>query len=131
MYTRNHLKWRILIARRLDALFYEPGNASRSHKRAYNRFIKFILGVDYDTFRTYCNPRKYDISDMRLPARIEIALREFVRYATSDPEMKYSAHILPEPPIRIVHPRKSPDRTASAPVRFRRTDDPCPGPHGQ
>lgn len=73
MYISEHLKWRILIARALKSFHFE--NANRNLKRVFEVFGKYLLGTTYDTFLTYLNKEKYDISELKLPPYILIALK--------------------------------------------------------
>lgn len=74
MYVSKHLKWRILIARTLKMFYFENENSSRNLKRVFEAFGKFLLGTTYDTFLSYLNKEKYDISDLKLPSYIVTAL---------------------------------------------------------
>lgn len=74
MYVPDHLKWRIAIARTLKTFFYENENSNRNLTRVFDVFAKFLLGTTYDTFLTYLNTDKYDISSLRLPPFILTAL---------------------------------------------------------
>lgn len=74
MYVPKHLKWRILIARTLKMFYFENENSSRNLKRVFEAFGKFLLGTTYDTFLSYLNKEKYDISDLKLPPYIVTAL---------------------------------------------------------
>ena len=75
MYVSEHLKWRILIARALKSFHFESENANRNLKRVFEVFGKYLLGTTYDTFLTYLNKEKYDISELKLPPYILIALK--------------------------------------------------------
>ena len=75
MYISEHLKWRILIARALKSFHFESENANRNLKRVFEVFGKYLLGTTYDTFLTYLNKEKYDISELKLPPYILIALK--------------------------------------------------------
>ena len=75
MYVSEHLKWRILIARALKSFHFESENANRNLKRVFEVFGKYLLGTTYDTFLNYLNKEKYDISELKLPPYILIALK--------------------------------------------------------
>lgn len=75
MYVSEHLKWRILIAQALKSFHFERENASRNLKRVFETFGKYLLGTTYDTFLNYLNKEKYDISKLKLPPYILIALK--------------------------------------------------------
>ena len=75
MYVSEHLKWRILIAQALKSFHFERENANRNLKRVFETFGKYLLGTTYDTFLNYLNKEKYDISKLKLPPYILIALK--------------------------------------------------------
>lgn len=74
MYVPEHLKWRILLARTLKSFYFESENSSRNLKRIFEVFGRYLLGTTYDTFLTYLNKDKYDLSNLRLPSWIVAAL---------------------------------------------------------
>lgn len=74
MYVPKHLKWRILIARILKSFYFENENSSRNLKRVFESFGRYLLGTTYDTFLSYLNKEKYDLSDLKLPSFIVTAL---------------------------------------------------------
>ena len=75
MYVSEHLKWRILIAQALKSFHFERENANRNLKLVFETFGKYLLGTTYDTFLNYLNKEKYDISKLKLPPYILIALK--------------------------------------------------------
>ena len=75
MYVSEHLKWRILIAQALKSFHFERENANRNLKQVFETFGKYLLGTTYDTFLNYLNKEKYDISKLKLPPYILIALK--------------------------------------------------------
>ena len=75
MYVSEHLKWRILIAQALKSFHFERENANRNLKRVFETFGKYLLGTTYDTFLNYLYKEKYDISKLKLPPYILIALK--------------------------------------------------------
>lgn len=74
MYVSSHLKWRILIARALRSFYYESENSSRNLKQVFNTYAHYLLGTTYDTFLNYLNKEKFDITGLKLPSYILIAL---------------------------------------------------------
>ncbi|WP_298032764.1 hypothetical protein [uncultured Alistipes sp.] len=83
MYNSSNFKQRILIARILDAFFFEPGNIKRCHKKAHKLFNKYILGVKYDTYLTYLDKDKYDLTGVSIPYRLYTALRHMAAIAAA------------------------------------------------
>lgn len=47
------------VIQQLDAKYYEKGNAARSHKYAYNKFIRPMFGISYHSFLKYIH---YELS---------------------------------------------------------------------
>lgn len=58
-----------------QSFHFESENANRNLKRVFEVFGKYLLGTTYDTFLTYLNKEKYDISELKLPPYILIALK--------------------------------------------------------
>ena len=87
MYVSEHLKWRILIAQALKSFHFERENANRNLKLVFETFGKYLLGTTYDTFLNYLNKEKYDISKLKLPPYILIALKllDAIRLAVRPP----------------------------------------------
>ena len=57
-----------MMAQKSDEVRSE--NANRNLKRVFEVFGKYLLGTTYDTFLTYLNKEKYDISELKLPPYI-------------------------------------------------------------
>lgn len=72
MYVTRYLKWRILIARSLDELYYQPNNAEWTHGKIHERFGEALLGVNRETFVKYCT--KYEAPKEELPLYIAAVL---------------------------------------------------------
>lgn len=83
MYISDNFKQRVLIARILDAFFFEPRNIKRCHKKAHELFNKFILGVEYDTYLTYLDKDKYDLTGVSIPYHLYKALRHMATIAAA------------------------------------------------
>lgn len=83
MYNASNFKQRILIARILNAFFFEPGNIKRCHKKAHKLFNKYIQGVKYDTYLTYIDKDKYDLTGVSIPYHLYTALRHMAAIAAA------------------------------------------------
>ena len=59
----------------LKSFHFERENANRNLKLVFETFGKYLLGTTYDTFLNYLNKEKYDISKLKLPPYILIALK--------------------------------------------------------
>lgn len=84
MYVPDHLKWRILLAQELKLFYFERENSHRNCKRIFELYGRYLLGTTYDTFLSYLNQLKYEITTLRLPAYIvaAVALLEPLRIAS-------------------------------------------------
>lgn len=72
MYITKYLKWRVLTARSLDKLYYQPNNADWTLGKIHERFGESLLGVNRETFVKYCT--KYEAPDEELPLYIAAVL---------------------------------------------------------
>lgn len=72
MYITKYLKWRVLIARSLKKLYYQPNNADWTLGKIHDRFGEALLGVNRETFVKYCT--KYEEPDEKLPLHIAAVL---------------------------------------------------------
>lgn len=72
MYVTRYLKWRILMARSLNGLYYQRNNADWTPGKIHERFGEPLLGVNRETFVKYCT--KYEAPDAELPLYIAAVL---------------------------------------------------------
>lgn len=78
MVSCNSKRRRALVVRRLDDLFFEPGNRKRSHAECYRRLVEPLFGICRNTFYADLDGRKDDPFDPELDPCIEAGLRTMV-----------------------------------------------------
>ena len=107
MYVSEHLKWRILIAQALKSFHFERENANRNLKLVFETFGKYLLGTTYDTFLNYLNKEKYDISKLKLPPYILIALKLCDRLHARRPNASWTLTAIVEEVLAVVREKET------------------------
>ncbi len=67
-------RYRIAVTQRIDGWFFERGNPRRTHKRAYDLFIRYLPSVCYNTFIDHRHYPKEKLAEYRLPLYLAIPL---------------------------------------------------------
>lgn len=75
MYSKKYLTIRKRIAKMLVADYLEPGVANKCVKSVYRAYGKWILGVEYDTFRSYVNTPDDQLGETLPPGDVRTAFR--------------------------------------------------------
>lgn len=79
MYNKKNLRKRILVARKLNEFYAEPGTKNRGEQYVCETYAEDILGIGYDTFTDYCKEGKYIFENNDLPLHVEAALKSLKR----------------------------------------------------
>lgn len=74
----KHYMYRAAVVRLVDTLYYETGNARRSHIRVYSQLIRRLCGIGRDTFRNYLHYPASDFDGYELPPDLVSLLRLYV-----------------------------------------------------
>lgn len=82
--TKNYL-YRAAVVRYIDSLFYETGNARRSHIRIYHSIVYRLLGIGKDSFRKYLRCSDTLLAGYELPADMKYLLQFYVKLYKSLP----------------------------------------------
>lgn len=82
--TKNYL-YRAAVVRYIDSLFYETGNARRSHIRIYHSIVYRLLGIGKDAFRKYLRCSDTLLAGYELPAEMKYLLQFYVNLYKSLP----------------------------------------------
>jgi len=67
-------RYRIAVTQKIDEWFFEYGDSRRTHKRAYDLFVRYLPSVCYNTFIDHRHYPKEKLSEYRLPPYVEIPL---------------------------------------------------------
>lgn len=71
-------QWRVVKAQLLVRMVFEEENKRRSLRRIHTQFGKCVCCVGYETFVSYLDETKYDISDLVPPKNLIDCLWELV-----------------------------------------------------
>ena len=71
----RHRLYRIAVARCIDALFFEAGNARWNHHRCHALVVHNLLGIGQNTFRTYRHYPSDRLAGIELPQHLHEMLR--------------------------------------------------------
>lgn len=75
MYSKKYLSLRKRIAKMLVREYLEPGVASKNLTSIYRAYGKWVLGVEYDTFRSYVNTPDDQLGETLPPGYVLTAYR--------------------------------------------------------
>ena len=74
----RHCLHRIVMARYIDSLFYEGGNARWSHSRCHALIVRDLCGIGANTFRHYLHYPSGQLAEIELPCQLKELLRLYV-----------------------------------------------------
>lgn len=73
--------YRAALVQWVDSLFYEAGNAKRSHIRAYSQLVRRLCGIGEETFRNYLHYPAGSLAGYELPGDLRYLLLIYVTHA--------------------------------------------------
>ncbi len=91
----RHCLHRIVMARYIDSLFYEGGNARWSHSRCHALIVRDLCGIGANTFRHYLHYPSGQLAEIELPCQLKELLRLYVMLAKELPPT-HAARLLEE-----------------------------------
>lgn len=78
VFTDEHCLYRIAVVRYVDSLFYESGDARRSHSRCYSLIVRELFGIGKNTFRHYLHYPSDRLAGIVIPRKLRELLRLYV-----------------------------------------------------
>lgn len=67
-------RYRITVTQKIDEWFFEYGNSRRTHKKAYDLFVRYLPSICYNSFLDHRHYPKTELAEYRLPQHVEIPL---------------------------------------------------------
>lgn len=74
----KHYLYRATVARYIDTLFYEAGDSRRNHTYIYRSIVRYLRGINENSFYNYRHDSDTKFTKYQLPAELRSLLQLYV-----------------------------------------------------
>lgn len=102
--------YRAALVQWVDSLFYEAGNAKRSHIRAYSQLVRRLCGIGEETFRNYLHYPAGSLAGYELPGDLRCLLLIYVTTRKALPgteSARYLQHLAAQSALAVESARRN------------------------